>query len=166
MIDSLAVVERSPWVFRSDTQDARPVDLSRWSTFDIRYRGVFRTLQKVPAFANGLYEDVCDAERVSAASVSQTTLFQDQVVYALLSELFEMMDLRHAVNGDKSFFFLRYVTRPVLVIGPLTLAISTGPDCSTSTWSISPATARSTKTPPPRPVSSLSTSTAYADARA
>lgn len=70
---------------------------------------MFNTLAKVPEFKNGLYEDV--PVGLTAVSVERAERFQDQVVYALLNEVLEMVDLRRWVVDDEveGFFFLRYV---------------------------------------------------------
>ncbi|KAB8253905.1 hypothetical protein BDV32DRAFT_143344 [Aspergillus pseudonomiae] len=46
------VSQRTIWLFRRQ-QIARQVNLNRWSTVDIRFRGVFKTLKKVPLFRKG-----------------------------------------------------------------------------------------------------------------
>ncbi|KAB8241686.1 hypothetical protein BDV35DRAFT_400766 [Aspergillus flavus] len=43
------VAQRTIWLFRRQ-QNARQVNLNRWSKVDIRFRGVFKTLKKVPLF--------------------------------------------------------------------------------------------------------------------
>ncbi|KAB8218133.1 hypothetical protein BDV33DRAFT_232329 [Aspergillus novoparasiticus] len=43
------VAQRTIWLFRRP-QNARQVNLNRWSKVDIRFRGVFKTLKKVPLF--------------------------------------------------------------------------------------------------------------------
>ena len=63
----------------------------------------------MPAFEKGLYEDAWEEERVSVRRVEKTARFQDHVVYALLSEILEMTDLRRVVVDKGSFFFLRFV---------------------------------------------------------
>ncbi|KAL4812661.1 hypothetical protein BDW67DRAFT_188441 [Aspergillus spinulosporus] len=52
--DRSPILKRTPWIFRT-AKDGRSVNIGRWSKVDIRYRGVFKTLKKVPVFSNGLF---------------------------------------------------------------------------------------------------------------
>lgn len=63
----------------------------------------------MPKFNKGLYEDV--AEGLTASSIDDAARFQDQVVYALLSEVLDVIDLRRWVldGEDDGYFYLRYV---------------------------------------------------------
>ncbi|RJE27374.1 hypothetical protein PHISCL_00250 [Aspergillus sclerotialis] len=105
--DQSSIVEKTIWAFRNDVEDARQVDLQKWSNIDIRYRGVFQTLAKVPKFKRGLYEDVM--ENLSASKLEESARFQGYVVYALLSDVLEMVGLRRWVwdEDGEGFFYLR-----------------------------------------------------------
>lgn len=99
-----AAVQRKPWIFRRGAEDARTVDLEEWSKVDIRYRGVFKTLKKVPRFSKALWDGGC--ESCQPELDSKTPRAQGQVVYALLNEIGNMLALeRRTVNGG--IFFLR-----------------------------------------------------------
>ncbi|KAL5044487.1 hypothetical protein BDW71DRAFT_215678 [Aspergillus fruticulosus] len=52
--DRSPILKRTPWIFRA-TKDGRSVNIGKWSKVDIRYRGVFKTLKKVPVFSGGLF---------------------------------------------------------------------------------------------------------------
>ncbi|KAL4976579.1 hypothetical protein BDW66DRAFT_150935 [Aspergillus desertorum] len=54
--DRSPILKRTPWIFRA-AEDGRSVNIGRWSRVDIRYRGVFKTLKKVPTFSGGLFGD-------------------------------------------------------------------------------------------------------------
>ncbi|PLN76962.1 hypothetical protein BDW42DRAFT_196850 [Aspergillus taichungensis] len=99
---------RPIWLFRG-REDARGVNLNRWSTVDTRFRGVYKTLKKVPAqFASGIYEDGSPEQSSSSSSSSSRINFteaakaQGQVVYALLHEILDMMRIGRRM-GDASF---------------------------------------------------------------
>ncbi|KAL4759722.1 uncharacterized protein BDW70DRAFT_169224 [Aspergillus foveolatus] len=49
-----SILKRTPWIFRT-AKDGRSVNIAKWSKVDIRYRGVFKTLKKVPVFSGGLF---------------------------------------------------------------------------------------------------------------
>ncbi|KAL4932316.1 uncharacterized protein BDV17DRAFT_287845 [Aspergillus undulatus] len=53
--DRLHILKRVPWIFRA-AKDGRTVNINKWSKVDIRYRGVFKTLKKVPPFEAGLFD--------------------------------------------------------------------------------------------------------------
>ncbi|CBF79206.1 hypothetical protein AN7039.2 [Aspergillus nidulans FGSC A4] len=52
--DRSPILKRTPWIFRT-AKDGRCVNIAKWSKVDIRYRGVFKTLKKVPMFSGGLF---------------------------------------------------------------------------------------------------------------
>ncbi|KAL6233214.1 hypothetical protein BDW75DRAFT_252147 [Aspergillus navahoensis] len=52
--DRSLILNRTPWIFRT-AKDGRSVNIGKWSKVDIRYRGLFKTLKKVPAFSGGLF---------------------------------------------------------------------------------------------------------------
>jgi len=97
-----AAAQRKAWIFRHG-DDAREVNIEDWSKVDIRYKGVFRTLSKCPRFAKGLWEGGCEDCQDGLDSGRPKT--QAQVVYALLSEVGEMLGLkRETYDGDALFF--------------------------------------------------------------
>jgi hypothetical protein len=78
--------------------------MEEWSKVDIRYRGVFRTLPKCPRFANGLWDggsENCQYELTTGKPKAQA-----QVLYALLSEVGEMLGLKRETSDGDGFFFL------------------------------------------------------------
>ena len=79
------------------------MDIEEWSKVDIRYRGVFQTLSKCPHFTKGLWQggsQECQYELISSRPKAQS-----QVIYALLSEIGEMIGLkRETFDGDGIFF--------------------------------------------------------------
>ncbi|KAJ5681652.1 uncharacterized protein N7477_001592 [Penicillium maclennaniae] len=95
-------VQRRAWVFRSGNEYARGVDME-WSKVDIRYRGVFQSLVKCPHFTKGLWQDGsqdCRYELLTGRIKAQS-----QVIYALLSEIGKMIDLkRETCDGDGIFY--------------------------------------------------------------
>ncbi|OGM40968.1 hypothetical protein ABOM_010500 [Aspergillus bombycis] len=102
------MVQRIIWLFRRQ-QNARQVNLNRWSTVDIRFRGVFKTLKKVPLFRKGLYEDDAShedppARRYDFASAARA---QGQVVYALLDEVLGVLSITRETEDPESYFCLR-----------------------------------------------------------
>ncbi|KAJ5659224.1 hypothetical protein N7507_005675 [Penicillium longicatenatum] len=75
-------IRRKPWIFRGSVEDARYVDQSDWSKVDIRYRGVFKTLAKVPDFSKGLWDGGSEEHMISTDYKNMRS--QGQVVYALM----------------------------------------------------------------------------------
>ncbi|KAI9044247.1 uncharacterized protein KD926_001477 [Aspergillus affinis] len=106
--DRSSVVQRTPWAFRG-VEDARQVNLGKWSKVDVRFRGVFRMLNKVPQFKKGLYQN----EDRNIEGCSRKYIFEDaaraqgQVVYALLEEILNLLDIRREMDSHLSYFFLR-----------------------------------------------------------
>ncbi|KAL2838360.1 hypothetical protein BJY01DRAFT_250976 [Aspergillus pseudoustus] len=107
--------KRTPWIFRT-TSDGRTVHLSKWSKVDIRYRGVFKTLRKVPQFTKGLFEDDPEGHmaKVSSSSSSrkkfnfeEAAQAQGQVVYALLDDILVALKIRREAGDQGECFFLR-----------------------------------------------------------
>ncbi|KAL4952410.1 hypothetical protein BDW69DRAFT_195670 [Aspergillus filifer] len=62
-------LKRTPWIFRA-AEDGRSVKISKWSKADIRYRGVFKTLKKVPPFTGGLFDTFTSASVLNTTSYS------------------------------------------------------------------------------------------------
>lgn len=95
-------MRQTPWLFKSAErgQDARLVDLDQWSTLDIRFRGVFKTLKKVPDFYKGLYEcgSNIDFGQLEGSGNAQA---QGQVVYALLTELVDMLGIKRQICDER-----------------------------------------------------------------
>ncbi|KAJ6104321.1 hypothetical protein N7523_010641 [Penicillium sp. IBT 18751x] len=95
-------VQRRAWIFRSGNEYARGVDME-WSKVDIRYRGVFQSLFKCPHFTKGLWQggsQDCRFELLTGRIKAQS-----QVIYALLSEIGKMIDLkRETCDGDSIFY--------------------------------------------------------------
>ncbi|CEL02368.1 hypothetical protein ASPCAL03539 [Aspergillus calidoustus] len=116
--DRSPLLKRTPWIFRT-ARDGRTVNLGKWSKVDIRYRGVFKTLRKVPQFTKGLFEDdtTGDLSNVTSSSspfskkdkfdFEEAAKAQGQVVYALLDEILVALKIRRDAGGLKEYFFLR-----------------------------------------------------------
>ncbi|KAJ5675713.1 hypothetical protein N7462_008610 [Penicillium macrosclerotiorum] len=104
MAHHTTTVQRKPWIFRGGAEDARKVNMGRWSKVDIRYRGVFKTLAKVPRFQRGLWEDGSEDCQDKLDEAKDHT--QDQVIYALLNELGEMMNLKRDTAAKDRVFSL------------------------------------------------------------
>ncbi|KAE8362677.1 hypothetical protein BDV27DRAFT_146747 [Aspergillus caelatus] len=68
------VAQRTIWLFRRQ-QNACQVNLNRWSKVDIRFRGVFKTLKKVPLFRKGLYEDDAGALKITREAENHESYF-------------------------------------------------------------------------------------------
>ncbi|KAE8397207.1 hypothetical protein BDV37DRAFT_289627 [Aspergillus pseudonomiae] len=102
------VSQRTIWLFRRQ-QNARQVNLNRWSTVDIRFRGVFKTLKKVPLFRKGLYEDDAGHGDPPARGYDFATAVraQGQVVYALLDEILGALSITRETEDPESYFYLR-----------------------------------------------------------
>ncbi|KAL4889826.1 hypothetical protein BDV59DRAFT_204851 [Aspergillus ambiguus] len=109
--DRSPVVQRTIWIFRH-VRDARNEDLANWSKVDIRFRGVYQTLKKVPPFCAGLYDD--DDGRLpdgySTVYYEDAIRAQGQVAYALLDEILAMTDIRRETEYHKSYFNLRLLS--------------------------------------------------------
>lgn len=81
------------------------MNLDQWSKVDIRYRGVFKTLAKCPKFAKGLWEG--GSESCQPALEKGKPRAQGQVVYALLDEIGEMLNVsRETLDGDGIFYLM------------------------------------------------------------
>ncbi|KAL2796461.1 hypothetical protein BJX66DRAFT_335957 [Aspergillus keveii] len=115
--DRSPLLKRTPWIFRT-ARNGRTVNLSKWSKVDIRYRGVFKTLRKVPQFTKGLFENDTAGELSSLSSSSSSSKknkfdfeeaakAQGQVVYALLEEILVALKIRREAGGLKEYFYLR-----------------------------------------------------------
>ncbi|KAJ5225461.1 hypothetical protein N7468_006686 [Penicillium chermesinum] len=99
------VAQRKAWIFRGGAEDGRQVNQKEWSKIDIRYRGVFKTLSKVPQFKKGLWEG--GSEKCHGELNDKSRLAQAQLVYALLSDVTEMLDLQRPTKDGNSIFYLR-----------------------------------------------------------
>ncbi|KAJ5096165.1 hypothetical protein NUU61_005521 [Penicillium alfredii] len=113
MAERTPTVQRKAWIFRSGVEDARDIDLNEWSKIDIRYRGVFKTLAKVPCFSKGLWDGGCELCQVELEQKKPWA--QAQVVYALLEEIGDMLDIKRSTADGKKVFFLK----PRLLAMPL-----------------------------------------------
>ncbi|KAL2832441.1 hypothetical protein BDW59DRAFT_157270 [Aspergillus cavernicola] len=103
------MLKRTPWIFRA-ARDGRDVNLSKWSRVDIRFRGVFKTLKKVPPFTRGLFES--DSGRMASSASSkldfeEAVKAQGQVVYALMDEILNMLRIRRETESHREYFYLR-----------------------------------------------------------
>lgn len=81
------------------------MDVDRWSTVDIRYRGVFKTLTKCPKLTTGLWDG--GSESCQPALDKGKIRAQGHVVYALLNEVGEMVNLKRETNDGKGVFVLK-----------------------------------------------------------
>lgn len=81
------------------------MDLEMWSNTDIRYRGVFKTLRKVPSFDKDLYDggSLFGLDEL----FNKSTTAQSQVLYAFLHEILDMMHIRRETHNIRSYFYLR-----------------------------------------------------------
>lgn len=104
-LSSTASVQRKPWIFRGSVEDARDVDQSEWSKVDVRYRGVFRTLAKVPHFSKGLWDGGSEEHMIQPDIRSSRS--QGQVIYALMNEIADMIDLQRPTREGDAIFFLK-----------------------------------------------------------
>ncbi|KAL3460510.1 hypothetical protein BJX64DRAFT_300605 [Aspergillus heterothallicus] len=115
--DRSPLLKRTPWIFRT-ASDGRTVSLSKWSKVDIRYRGVFKTLRKVPQFTKGLFENDHEGRmtsNLSSSSSSRKKKFnfeeaakaQGHVVYALLDEILVALKVQREAGSQNEYFFLR-----------------------------------------------------------
>ncbi|KAL2004059.1 hypothetical protein VTN02DRAFT_564 [Thermoascus thermophilus] len=100
-----SAVQQNVWVFRYGRHDARDVDLKMWSNTDIRYRGVFKALCKVPSFDKDLYDG--GSEFGLDELFNKSTAAQGHVLYALLHEILEIAHIRRQMYGRRSYFYLR-----------------------------------------------------------
>ncbi|GFF27894.1 hypothetical protein IFM46972_02204 [Aspergillus udagawae] len=109
------IVQRTPWCFRN-ADDARDVDINKWSPGDIRFRSVFVTLRKLPEFGS-LYDEDEDEDEgygtMDAAGSKPKLKFdemvklQGQVVYALLQGILEAFRISRETDDSDSYFFFR-----------------------------------------------------------
>ncbi|KAJ5300692.1 uncharacterized protein N7443_005694 [Penicillium atrosanguineum] len=96
--------QRKAWIFRSGEEYACGMDIEEWSKVDIRYRGVFQTLSKCPHFTKGLWQG--GSQNCRHELITSQPNAQSQVIYALLSEIGEMIDLRRETYDGDGIFFL------------------------------------------------------------
>lgn len=80
------------------------MDVSNWSKVDIRYRGVFTTLAKCPEFAAGLWEG--GSELCQGALDNGRPKAQGHVIYALLEEIGDVLNLQRRTMDPKAVFAL------------------------------------------------------------
>lgn len=86
---------------------ARDVSLKEWSKHNTRYRAVYKTLRRVPKFETSLWEGGCeDCQDELSQSRSNS---QAQVVFALLAEIEDMLDVKRQTEDSKGTraFFLK-----------------------------------------------------------
>ncbi|KAL5335148.1 hypothetical protein BJX70DRAFT_401854 [Aspergillus crustosus] len=104
--DRSAILKRTPWIFRA-AKDGREVNQNKWSKFDIRFRGVFKTLKKVPSFTHGLFEGDSGKLASSKGNFEEAAKAQGQVVYALLDEVLNMLKIQREAEDHRVYFYLR-----------------------------------------------------------
>ncbi|RHZ60564.1 uncharacterized protein CDV56_101640 [Aspergillus thermomutatus] len=109
------IVQRTPWCFR-EADDARDVNINKWSPIDLRFRSVFMTLRKLPEFGSLYDEDEDEDEGYgtmdgggskSKPKFDETIKLQGQVVYALLQGIFEAFRISRETDNSDSYYFLR-----------------------------------------------------------
>ncbi|KAL2866872.1 uncharacterized protein BJX67DRAFT_381503 [Aspergillus lucknowensis] len=109
--DRLAMLKRVPWIFRAAKNGGRDVNLNKWSKVDIRFRGVFKTLKKVPPFLMGVFETDGSGQMASGTPSSfdfdDASKAQDQAVYALMDEICGMLKIKREAESHREHFFLR-----------------------------------------------------------
>ncbi|KAJ5309107.1 hypothetical protein N7508_004486 [Penicillium antarcticum] len=91
------------WIFRNGTDDGRDIDLDEWSPVDMRYRGVFKTLAKVPLFSKGLWEGGCELFDYEVGTKNPRV--QAHVVYALLHEIGDMLNISRPTSKANVIFY-------------------------------------------------------------
>ncbi|KAL3475279.1 hypothetical protein BJX99DRAFT_259569 [Aspergillus californicus] len=101
------ILKRTPWIFRT-AQDGRDVNLTKWSKVDIRFRGVFKTLKNAPPFTKGLFENN-NGQMASSAKIDfeEAVKAQAQVVYALMDEILNLLEIHREMESFREFFHLR-----------------------------------------------------------
>ncbi|GFF36116.1 hypothetical protein IFM58399_04442 [Aspergillus lentulus] len=107
------IVQRTPWCFRN-ADDARDVDINKWSPVDIHFRSVFMTLRKLPEFGSLYDEDEDEDEGYgttdaggSKSKFDEMVKLQGQVVYALLQGILEAFKITRETDDSDSYFFFR-----------------------------------------------------------
>ncbi|PKX93313.1 uncharacterized protein P174DRAFT_422314 [Aspergillus novofumigatus IBT 16806] len=109
------IVQRTPWCFRN-ADDARDVDINKWSPVDIRFRSVFITLRKLPEFGFLYDEDEDEDEGYGTTEAGgskckskfdEMVKLQGQVVYALLQGMLEAFKITRETDDSDSYFFFR-----------------------------------------------------------
>ncbi|PWY64067.1 hypothetical protein BO70DRAFT_208281 [Aspergillus heteromorphus CBS 117.55] len=103
-----AAVQRPVWIFR-EAEDGREVNQKKWSKVDIRFRGVFKSLKKVPQFEDGVYEENGGNVKSlpTGMSFKDSAKAQSWVVYALLDEILNLLDIRQESEDEHQYFYLR-----------------------------------------------------------
>ncbi|TQB68550.1 hypothetical protein MPDQ_003244 [Monascus purpureus] len=97
--DRSPIIDHGAWVFRA-AEDARRVNLARWSKTDIRYRGFFKTLEKtLPIHGSSNQDGPGKSENMSRT--------QGQAVYALLHDILDMMKCTRQVGDRHEYAYLR-----------------------------------------------------------
>ncbi|KAH2556463.1 hypothetical protein KXW97_009070 [Aspergillus fumigatus] len=109
------IVHRTPWCFRN-ADDARDVDINKWSPVDIRFRSVFMTLRKLPEFGSLYDEDEDEDEGYGTTDAGgskpkpkfdEMVKLQGQVVYALLQGILEAFKVTRETDDSDSYLFFR-----------------------------------------------------------
>ncbi|GFF91146.1 hypothetical protein IFM61606_01568 [Aspergillus udagawae] len=109
------IVQRTLWCFRN-ADDARDVDINKWSPGDIRFRSVFVTLRKLPEFGSLYDEDEDEDEGYGTMDAGgskpklkfdEMVKLQGQVVYALLQGILEAFRISRETDDSDSYFFFR-----------------------------------------------------------
>ncbi|CAK41876.1 amidohydrolase family protein [Aspergillus niger] len=113
--DTDKIVHRAVWIF-SKAKDGRQVNQDKWPTLETVFFDVFHNLKNSPQWDKALFDD----DKGSTATCPPNTDFrlarfnQDNVLHALISELFFNVDVMHPTSKPMLWFHLQYVTTSTL----------------------------------------------------
>ncbi|KAI2821084.1 hypothetical protein CBS63078_3726 [Aspergillus niger] len=105
--DTDKIVHRAVWIF-SKAKDGRQVNQDKWPTLETVFFDVFHNLKNSPQWDKALFDD----DKGSTATCPPNTDFrlarfnQDNVLHALISELFFNVDVMHPTSKPMLWFHL------------------------------------------------------------
>ncbi|GKZ83913.1 hypothetical protein AnigIFM56816_009229 [Aspergillus niger] len=105
--DTDKIVHRAVWIF-SKAKDGRQVNQDKWPTLETVFFDVFHNLKNSPQWDKALFDD----DKGSTATCPPNSDFrlarfnQDNVLHALISELFFNVDVMHPTSKPMLWFHL------------------------------------------------------------
>ncbi|PWY77932.1 hypothetical protein BO83DRAFT_415804 [Aspergillus eucalypticola CBS 122712] len=105
--DKDKIVHRAVWIFRN-ARNGRRVNQNKWPTLETIFFDVFRNLKNSPQWDKGLFEDEAGSAATCPPNLEfrQARYNQDNVLHALISELFFNVDVMHPTSKPMLWFHL------------------------------------------------------------
>ncbi|OJI89850.1 hypothetical protein ASPTUDRAFT_195361 [Aspergillus tubingensis CBS 134.48] len=105
--DKDKIVHRAVWIFRN-ARNGRRVNQNRWPTLETIFFDVFRNLKNSPQWNKGLFEDEAGSAATCPTNLDfrQARYNQDNVLHALISELFFNVDVMRPTSKPMLWFHL------------------------------------------------------------